>query len=79
MTPGAMMMVFVYFGLLWLSYRRKQGFKRRRRCLLAARRRMAALFDDHEMELSVMSLIVTNSLTFIQYNATQVSLDKAEK
>ena len=32
--------------------------------MLTARRRMAALFDDHEMELSVMALIVTNSLTF---------------
>ena len=64
MAPGAMMMVFLYFGLLWLSYRRNQRCRRRRRRLLAARRQIAALFDDHERELSVMALIVTNSLTF---------------
>ena len=64
MAPAAMIAVFMHFGLLWLNYRRKQHFRRRRRCLLAARRRMASLFDDHERELSVMALIVTNSMTF---------------
>ena len=32
--------------------------------MLARRRRMAALCDDQEKELTVVALIVTNSLTF---------------
>ena len=64
MAPAAMIGVFMYFGLLWLNYRRKQHFRRRKRRLLARRRRMAALCDDQEKELTVVALIVTNSLTF---------------
>ena len=64
MAPAAMIAVFMYFGLLWLNYRRKQRFRRRKRRLLARRRRMAALCDDQEKELTVVVLIVTNSLTF---------------
>ena len=70
MAPAAMIAVFMYFGLLWLNYRQKQRFRRRKRRLLARRRRMAALCDDQEKELTVLNL---------QYNAMQVSVDKAEK
>ena len=74
MAPAAMIAVFMYFGLLWLNYRRKQCFRVRKRRLLAARRRLAALCDDHRSlpalllrALSTISLAISflNAFSFI--------------
>ena len=63
MAATVMLAVAIYFGLLWLNYRQWQRSRRMRRRRRLARRQLAALYDDQERELSVLALILSNSLT----------------
>jgi len=63
MAATVMLAVAIYFGLLWLNYRRWQRSRRMRRRRRLARRQLSALYDDQERELSVLALILSNSLT----------------